>query len=102
MLLTLSLPTLWPEDIVRQAATTIGAYARIKWARPANPPHLPAECRFKLVAAPQSFMPASSGQHDLFIAALFQADPAAIVRTSRAIYEGAKDFEAQLRARVDS
>ena len=102
MLLTLSIATLWPEDIVRQAATKANAHARIKWARPSDLPHLPAECRFKLVEAPHAFKPASSAAHDRFIGELFAQDPDATVRTARAVYEGRNDFLAQLAARIDS
>lgn len=107
MLLTLSIPTLYPEDIVRQAAAKANAHARIKWGKPATPPHLPAECRFKLVEAHdgvpacESYKPASSAAHDVFIRALFVVDPRAIVRTAKAVYDGAKDFESQCANRVD-
>lgn len=101
MLLTLSIPTLYPEDIVRQAAAKANAHARIKWGKPATPPHLPAECRFKLVNAPASLQAASSAVHDDFIRALFVVDPNAIVRTAKARYDGAKDFESQCANRVE-
>lgn len=101
MLLTLSIPTLYPEDIVRQAAQRAGAHAWIKWGKPASLPHVPAECRFKLVLSPRSLQTASSTAHDALIRALFVADPHAIVRTAKAVYDGQKDFLAQMAARVD-
>lgn len=106
MLVTFSISTLYPEDIVRHAAPS-GTHARVKWARPSNPPHLPAECRFKLVQAhdsvhaKDSYKPASSAAHDVFIRALFAQDPNATIHTARAVYESSKDFEAQCAARVD-
>ena len=102
MLLTLSIPTLWPEDIVRDAASSAGAHARIKWAKPANPPYVPAEVRFKLVMAPGSFTPASNAAHDILIRELMIRDVNATIRTSRAIYRGQKDFLRQTANKLDS
>lgn len=101
MLLTLSIPTPYPEDIVRQAAAIADAHARIKWGHPSKLPHVPAECRFRLTMARDREASASSAQHDVFIRALFEQDPNATIRTARAVYESQKDFLAQCAARVD-
>ena len=93
MEIRLSKPDLYFDKRVEQAAAQAGCWPRIKWARP-------DAVRFVLVDRPMSKQIATFEQHDDVIARLFMEDPHAIVRTARALYEGAADFQAQKQARV--
>lgn len=43
---------------------------------------------------------ANEWQHERVIAALFELDPEATIRTARAIYESKADYDTQLKARA--
>lgn len=78
---------------IEHAAKIARCFARIKWTTP-------RQVRFVLVERAMSNMPASVEQHDQVIGALLAIDTQATVRTARATYEGALDFEAQRKARI--
>lgn len=79
---------------IEKAANRAGCFSRVKWAT-AN------QVRFILVEKAMSMKQASFEQHDEVIARLFMADPHATIRTARAQFEGAADFHAQKKARVE-
>ncbi len=79
---------------VEEAARQAGCEALVRW-------WLPDKCRFRLAASGSiGQTPATFQQHDDTIARLFIQYPDATVRTAKAIYDGAADFEAQRKARV--
>lgn len=91
MEIRLSTPNDGFADRITQAAGQAGCRAHIKRTTPHG-------VRFTLHEQ-LSHEFASDGQHDDVIARLFMADPGATVRTARAVYEGAADFETQRKAR---
>lgn len=93
MLITFSRNYPQPESMVTEAARLAHAFPKIRWARP-------GECRFVLTLSQGNAASASNAAHDTCIRALLMIDPLATVRTARANYEGLRDFEAQVKARV--
>lgn len=81
------------EDTIRRTAQDFSCHAQVKWSAA-------FAARFVLVDGWNSYKPATEQQHDQIIAALLQLDPAATVRTARAIYKGLSDFERQRQARL--
>ena len=92
MEIRLSSPDALFEFTIAKAAKAAKCYCRVKWATP-------TQVRFELVAFPSSTTSATIAQPDDVIRELFSHDPLAIIRTARAIYEGAIDYETQFKAR---
>lgn len=93
MEIRLSSPDPFFSAKIEEAATRAGCFARIKWATATS-------ARFTLVNGPVTRKQALFEQQDAAIARLFMHDPHAVIRTARATYEGAADFQAQKAARV--
>lgn len=93
MEIRLSSPDQFIDAKIDEAAKLAGCWARIKW-------WMPSGARFVLVERAMSDRPASFEQHDDVIARLFMHDPCATIRTAKAIYHGAAEFQTQKAARV--
>lgn len=81
----------WPTAAVQFAAHLAKARPVVKWSRTDDLGV--RRVRLELLAATMK-------QHDAFFNAVFGLDPDAMIRTSRATYEGASDYLSQLAARV--